>query len=177
MREDLLSNIQQVVDLSSIQECTLTLWHTWGGLRPSGWKSQITGNNPEGHSTSKRAPTRAISDLSSYNWRLGTVLQTCAMIEGTLSELKIYCASRLASIFIASSVNIAQYLFSSGAVIMASTYKAREFMCEFIEVCHSLRALWQVKSEEYVSLLKPLFHPSSILPFHSTNTIPKHPFL
>jgi hypothetical protein len=39
-----------------------------------------------------------------------------------------------------------------------------------IEVYRSLSALWQVKSEEYMSLLKPLFHPSPFLIFHSTNT-------
>jgi hypothetical protein len=56
------------------------------------------------------------------------------MTEETLSEFDIYCANRLASIFIVqSSVNIVQYLFSCGSVALVGTSRTREFMIEFTE--------------------------------------------
>jgi hypothetical protein len=63
-----------------------------------------------------------ISGLRNYNWLVGRVLKTCAMIEETLSELKIYCASILASIFIARVVLI---LRNNCSVAVLSPWRAR----------------------------------------------------
>jgi hypothetical protein len=68
---------------------------------------------------------------------------------------KILC-KQIAYIFIAlSSVNIVQYLFSRGSVVMAGSPRTREVMSEFIEVHSSLPALWQVCLCLYVFLQRP----------------------
>jgi hypothetical protein len=73
----------------------------------------------------------------------GAVLKACAMIGETLREFEIYYANRPESVFILlSSVNIVQYQFSCGSVVMVGTSKTRELTIEFIELYSSFTALW-----------------------------------
>jgi hypothetical protein len=74
----------------------------------------------------KGAPTRAILIAQHRVYAViidgvGAVLKVNAMIEETLSEFEIFCANILASVFIVpSSVNIVQYLFSCGSVMVGT---------------------------------------------------------
>jgi hypothetical protein len=60
---------------------------------------------------------------------IGVVFKFCTVIEETLSGFEMYCVNRFVPNFIVlSSVNIVQYLFICGSVVMVGTSRIMQFV-------------------------------------------------